>query len=113
MPRELTPTQDAEHLARRKEIWEAMQQVEQVVPAVDVAKHGHAQAQGFAAETAAATGQSKRDVNRKTRRVTEVCQEARDLIRGTKLDTGTFLVHVAIKTRQIEGKSFRHYLSAC
>lgn len=79
---ELTPTQEAEHLAKRKEIWEAMQQqAEQVVPPVDVAKHGHAQPSGFAAETAAATGQSKQDVNRKTRRATEVCQEARDMIR--------------------------------
>lgn len=31
----------------------------------------------------------QRAITRAVRRATEVCQEARDLIRGTKLDTGT------------------------
>lgn len=81
---ELTPTQEAEHLAKRKEVWEAMresEQVEQVVPAVEVAKHGHTQAGGFASETAKATGKTKQSVNRAIRRASEVCQEARDLAR--------------------------------
>ncbi len=71
---ELTPTQEAEHLAKRKEVWEAMReakQVEQLVPAVDVAKHGHAQPDGFASSTAKATGKTKQSVNRAIRRATE------------------------------------------
>lgn len=99
---ELTPTQEAEHLSRRKSIWSSIQadrrgkaeaervadseggeQVEQVAPPVEVRKHGHAQTEGFAASTAAVTGKSKTAVNKAIRRAIEGCQEARDLIRGT------------------------------
>ena len=59
-------------------------EVEQLVPP-QVSGHGGArpQTEGFAASTAAVTGQTKQSVNRAIRRATAVCQEARDLIRGT------------------------------
>ena len=81
------------------------EQVGQVVPPVEVAKHGHAQEEGFAASTAAVTGQTKKSVNRAIRRATAVCQEARDLIRGTALDTGSYLDGLAKKDLTNEGGS--------
>lgn len=96
----LTPTQEAEHIAKRKEIWQALRDAkrhmdgepesERIPPTLT--GRGN---EGFATETEKATGQSKRRVNEAVRRATEVCQEARDLIRGTKLDTGTFLDRLA------------------
>lgn len=61
-------------------------QVGQVVPPEVGFKKPPPQTEGFASETAAVTGQTKKSVNRAIRRATAVCQEARDLIRGTALD---------------------------
>lgn len=101
---ELTPTQEAEHLARRKEVWEAMREAERTPDLAgetggatcttslsDGRAAGPQHEEGFAASTAKATGKNKSTVTRATRRATEVCQAARDLIRGTSLDTGAFL----------------------
>ena len=81
------------------------EQVAQLEPPVEVAKHGRAQDEGFAASTAAATGKSKAAVNKAIRRATAVCQEARDLIRGTALDTGSYLDGLAKKDLTNEGGS--------
>ena len=59
----------------------------------------------FASETAAVTGKSKTAVNKAIRRATAVCQEARDLIRGTALDTGSYLDSLAKKDLTNEGGS--------
>lgn len=97
---ELTPTEEAEHIGRRKEVWEAMQaakeiQVAQVEPPEIGFKMPPPQEQGFASATASATGKSKASTNRAARRYTEVCQAARDLIKRTKLDTGSYLDSLA------------------
>lgn len=95
---ELTPTQEAEHLARRKEVWEAMREVEQKPGQVDPVSSEQKGGRGnkeFASSTAEVTGKSKETINRAIRRATEVCQEARDLIRGTALDTGSYLDRLA------------------
>lgn len=92
---ELTATEQAEHLAKRKELWEARElasqsaQVEPIESKRDDGK-GHRQ-EGFATETAKATGKSKASINRDVKRAHDICQEARDLIRNTKLDTGATL----------------------
>jgi len=95
MRSELTATQQAEHLQRRKEIWEAMQDANTGASCTSIPERGPGQPRQFAAETSAATGVNKSTVTRATRRARDVCQEARDLIRGTKLDTGTFLDRLA------------------
>lgn len=97
---ELTPTEEAEHIGRRKEVWEAMQaakeiQVGQVDPPEIGFKMPPPQEQGFATATEKATGKAKRSTNRAARRYTEVCQAARDLIKRTKLDTGSYLDNLA------------------
>ncbi|MCB1687712.1 MAG: ParB N-terminal domain-containing protein [Halioglobus sp.] len=92
---ELTPTEQAEHLAKRKELWEARERDRvsgQVDPKLSVrGRENEGRPEGFATETAKTTGKSKESINRDVRRAHDVCQEARDLIRGTKLDTGAML----------------------
>ncbi|MDO8864135.1 ParB N-terminal domain-containing protein [Haliea sp. E1-2-M8] len=90
---ELTPTEVAEHSAKRKELWEARRiqdaaESGSTCATLEVNGRGN---EGFATDTAKASGQSKASVNRAVKRGNEVCQEARDLIRGTKLDTGAML----------------------
>ena len=46
---------------------------------------------GFASETATATGISKRSINRSVSRVEAIPGDIRAIIKGTKLDTGTYL----------------------
>lgn len=103
---ELTPTQEAEHLAKRKKVWEAIEATKlevaqvaplQVQPAKAKGSHGGPRPhdEGFAASTSAATGKDKSTINRAIRRASEVCQEARDLIRGTDLDSGSYLDRLA------------------
>lgn len=60
-----------------------------------IAARGPGRPEGFASETARKTGQSKRSINRAIWRVENTTQEARDLIRGTRLDTGAMLDHLA------------------
>jgi len=111
---ELTPTQEGEHLARRKEVWEAMREAEAQSGQVDPIESkrddgkGH-RSEGFASATSASTGKSKEAINRAIRRATEVCQEARDLIRGTKLDTGSYLDSIA--KREMTDIEQVHYVS--
>jgi len=88
----LTPTQEAEHLSRRKDVWEAMRSVvseESGATCTTLPGTGRGNTQ-FASETAAVTGKDKSTINRAIRRATEVCQAARDLIpnaSASKADT--------------------------
>lgn len=87
---ELTAVEQSEHLARRKALWETRQSGQNVP--IDSKRDdgkGH-RPDGFAGETAKATGKTKRDINRSIARA-GVSQAARDLIRGTPLDRGTYL----------------------
>ena len=89
---ELTPTQEAEHLSRRKDVWDAMRSVvseESGATCTTLPGTGRGNTQ-FASETAAVTGKDKSTINRAIRRATEVCQAARDLIpnaSASKADT--------------------------
>lgn len=96
MRSELTATQQAEHLAKRKELWGARDLGGASCPT----KPQHQKQ--FASATADATGVDKRTVNRATARAESVTQEARDIVRGTKADTGVFLE--ALKTGVRERK---------
>lgn len=112
---ELTNSQRAKAVKRRKEIWEALhpvrqrfnsgfdapgtvegpmteaeerQQVEPVIP--PVAKHGHAQEKSFAAATADASGMTKQAINRHLARA-EALGGDLDKVTGTSLDKGVEL----------------------
>lgn len=112
---ELTNSQRAKAVKRRKEIWEALhpvrqrfdsvfdalgtvegpmteaeerEQVEPVIP--PVAKHGHAQEKSFAAATADASGMTKQAINRHLARA-EALGDDLDKVTGTSLDKGVEL----------------------
>jgi hypothetical protein len=76
----------AEHLARRKKLWGMRRLSGQIDP-----KPTGGRPIGFAGDTAKATGVDKRVVNRAISRANGVTEEARNAIRGTKLDTGAYL----------------------
>lgn len=91
MRSELTPTELAEHLAKRKELWEARQSA-QLAPIESKREDGKGhRSEGFAAETAKATGVAKASVNRAISRADAIPLSVRAKIKGTKLDTGVYL----------------------
>lgn len=96
---ELSPSDRAKQTARRKAIYEELH---------PETKQGASQAAGmnaalgrgrqigddvdrFTAETASVTGRSERAVQRDAERGEKVIDEVLDMIRGTALDTGTYL----------------------
>ena len=91
MRAELSPTEMAEHLAKRTELWEARQSA-QVAPIESKRADGRGhRSEGFASETAAATGINKSTVNRALSRANAIPGDIRAIIKYTKLDTGTYL----------------------
>lgn len=89
---ELSPAERASQTARRKAIYEELH---------PETRHGGdrasrqvgdlPQTERFTAETAAAIGKSERAVQRDAERGEKVCDEALRLVRGTSLDTGSYL----------------------
>ena len=86
----LTPTERATFTAKRKEAYEALH---------PEARHGatgrggkkDADFASFSDDQAAKTGQAKRTIQLDAERGAKVCQEALDILKGTKADTGTVL----------------------
>ena len=95
MRAELNPTELGEHVVRREKLWSEREetQVNQVgSPEKPVGnKSPPKQKKGFAASTAAATGMSKTAINLAKSRTEKIPADVRDQIKGTKLDTGTYL----------------------
>jgi len=92
---ELSPSDRASQTARRKAIYlELHPETGQGNPGVsrqvgDI--RDRAETERFTADTAKATGQSERTVQRVAERGEKILPEVLDMIRGTKLDTGTYL----------------------
>ena len=87
----LTATERAMFTARRKDAYEALH---------PEARHGgdrksdqvaNLATRSFADDQAAKTGQSARAIRRDAERGQQVCQEALDILKGTKADTGVVL----------------------
>jgi len=78
MRSELTPTQMAEHLAKRKELWEARK--ESGTSCSTITGRGNKQ---FARETADTVGVTRQQVNRAVSRANGVQEDVRDAIRGS------------------------------
>lgn len=92
---ELTAAQRSKAVKRRREIWEALHPVSkiavgQLVPPQSPSSMARPQEKAFAAETAAITGESKRDVNRHLARA-EALGDDLDKVTGTSLDKGVEL----------------------
>ncbi len=86
MRAELSPVEMSEHLARRKELW-GKRNSGNTVPE----NRPRGRPAGFASETAEATGVTKRAVNKAIARTEAIPGDIRAIIKGTKLDTGTYL----------------------
>ncbi len=95
---ELSPVDRAQQTARRKAIYLELHPE----TALHIAgAHASNAAQGnatdnlsiasFASSTAAATGKDERSVRRDAERGEKVCEAALEMVRGTALDTGTYL----------------------
>lgn len=89
---ELTPSDRASQTARRKAIYIELNPA----TANGVNQHSSLRQVGepserFTADTAKATGQSERTVQRDAERGEKILPEVMEMIRGTKLDTGTYL----------------------
>jgi ParB-like chromosome segregation protein Spo0J len=92
MRAELTPVQQAEHLKRRKEIWEAKHQSMQDAPIESKREDGKGhRAEGFASDTAEKTGVDKTTINRAISRAEKIPESIREKIEGTKLDSGAYM----------------------
>lgn len=97
---ELTASQRTKYTARRKQIWEAMNPETkpdtggQSLPTClsDGRKAGPQHEQGFAAETAAATGQSKSSINQSLAVSNVLGGNTLDRVSGTSLDKGVELI---------------------
>lgn len=87
MRAELSPAQQAEHLARRKEVWEALQSSGKTFPTKE----------GFSSQTAKATGETKRNVNLQIARAEALGPDIK-LVAGTSLDKGVELDALAKMT---------------
>lgn len=91
---ELTAAQRSGYTKRRKQIWEALHpeiQVAQAAPPVIGYASPPPQTQGFAAATAAATGQSKATTNRAIARADAIGDVALTKVANTSLDSGVEL----------------------
>ena len=77
--KELTATEYAEHMQRRKEVWEALQSEAESGATCATFENGGRGHEGFAESTAQSTGQSKSQTNRATKRAW--CSAARRFAR--------------------------------
>lgn len=98
MRSELTDVQRAEHLAKRKELWE-----QRLTGGTDgpTCLEGRASAptqyvEAFAADAARKVGMSKRSINRDIARANAIPEDVRDDIRGTHLDKGVYLDEIML-----------------
>lgn len=103
MRAELTPSERAAHLARRKEIYE------QKHPETKLGENQHTRArkvcgttpaERFTADTAAKTGKSERAVQLDTRRGEKIAPEVLAEVRGTDMDKGVVLDELAATPRE-------------
>lgn len=85
MRAELSPTQEAQHLARRKELWETRDNAKTFR---ETPKPGRPKR--FASETADQTGMDKRTVQLAISRAT-IADDVMDKVQGTQLDKGIYL----------------------
>lgn len=88
---ELSPSDRASQTARRKAIYEELHPETAHGGDRKSDQVANLATRSFAEDQAAATGHSERTVQRDAERGEKVIPEVMDMIRGTRLDTGTYL----------------------
>lgn len=95
---ELTAAEIAEHTTKRAEIWAEMEKRRgNTVPTLHKAAPGQ---KGFAADTAAKTGQNKRTINEALQRGKSIAPDVLQSVKGTALDKGVELDALAKKPHE-------------
>jgi hypothetical protein len=91
---ELTPAEIAEHMVRRKELWEQKLMAEngRGCPIFQDAGRGH---KGFAQDTAEKTGRHKRNINKAVARGKKIAPDVLKKVKGGGFDTGVVLDKLA------------------
>lgn len=87
---ELTPAQEAEHMARRKVLWASKTSVATCNTSGRISRHKE-----FATATAESTGVNRSTVHRATSRGEKIAPDVLRDVQGTKLDTGASLDKLA------------------
>jgi hypothetical protein len=88
---ELTPSEEASHLKRRKELWEKREGFGKSLPETSVG----GRPSGFATETSEALGKSKRAINLAIARADKIAPDVLRIVAGTSLDNGASLDKIA------------------
>lgn len=88
---QLSASERARFTKRRKEAYEALHPETRHGGDRASRQLGDLEAERFTENTAAATGQSERTVQRDAERGEKICDEALDLIKGTRFDNGAYL----------------------
>lgn len=88
---QLSASDRARFTKRRKEAYEALHPETRHGSNYQSGQFGHTDEKSFVAATAEATGASQRTVRRDAELGEKVCDEALDLVKGTRFDTQTYL----------------------
>jgi len=82
---ELTPAEEAEHLKRRKELFDQKNSV-----SICDTNNGRGRPKGFDTDIAEKTGGDRKSINRKRTRAEKIVPDVLEDIKGTDLDKGVF-----------------------
>lgn len=88
---QLSPSDRARFTKRRKEAYEALHPETKRGANYQDGQFGHTDEKSFVEATAEATGASTRTVRRDAELGVKICDEALELVRGTRFDTQTYL----------------------
>jgi ParB family chromosome partitioning protein len=88
---QLSPSERARFTKRRKEAYEALHPETKHGANYQSGQFGHTDEKSFVEATAEATGASLRTVRRAAELGEKICDEALDLVKGTRFDTQTYL----------------------
>lgn len=109
----LSPSERARFTKRRKDAYEALHPETKRGVAGGLARQGVATDKlSFAAATAAATGKDERTVQRDAERGERIAEEALAAVKGTHLDTATYLDTLKAVPKEAQAKTVREQLRA-
>lgn len=105
----LSPTEEAEHLKLRKELWAARLAAESGNTVPTLTGRGN---KGFASDTAEKVGITKRSLNEKIARAEAISAEAMSLVKGSRLDKGIYLDELKSLSHEQQVSKVRSDLAA-